>query len=75
MPTKLSGRIRYEKRLYKMGNPKRDLLEELACEAEALEKQCDNCIGNIGRTLKIQEEWEAKQSQSALKVEQETTKP
>lgn len=38
MPAKLSDRIRYEKRLYKINNPKRLTLEELAKEAEALER-------------------------------------
>jgi hypothetical protein len=37
MPAKLSARIRYEKRLYRLNNRKRDWLEEMAIEAEKLE--------------------------------------
>jgi uncharacterized protein Yka (UPF0111/DUF47 family) len=42
-------------------------IEEVVKEIEALETQCDNCAWNIGRTLRLQEEWEAKQSEESKK--------
>lgn len=56
MPAKLSGRIRYEKRLYTMKNPKRIVLEELACEAESLETKNEklvDCLDAITKVLNI----------------------
>ena len=39
-------------------------VDGLLKEVKELETQCDNCAWNIGRTLRLQEEWEAKQSLS-----------
>lgn len=86
MPAKLSGRIRYEKRLYAMKNPKRLLLEELACEAEVLEndveiaetliKKFHPCYGKICVTTCSDKKssclaWEYFHSPSALQGDDE----
>ena len=31
----------------------------LTAQVQELEHQCDNCAWNIGRTLRLQEEWES----------------
>jgi thymidine kinase len=38
-----------------------ETVDGLLKEVKELETQCNNCAWNIGRTLRLQEEWEAKQ--------------